>query len=552
MGLKRIPWRHILTRRRVLVILTAAFMFVLFTAAVYAWEYTSTPKFCGTTCHTMPVEYTSYQRSAHARVDCVNCHLARGVNSAVPQKASEVRHVFNQLTSRYENPVVTKSLRPARDVCERCHWPEKFYGDKIREVKSYATDETNTETRTYLVMKTRGGIAREGVGQSMGIHWHVSALVSYISTDLMKQTIPWVSVQYPDGRTIEYLSEDSTLTEQDIAQATKRTMDCIDCHNRASHLIRSPETSLDNMLATNLIDRGIPLIKKKGIEVLSAEYKDAKAAIAAIASLDDFYRTTYPQVYVQRRESIATAIAQLKETYELIYFPQREVDWETYPNNVGHKEFPGCFRCHDGRHIATDRTVPPELLSIRLQCNICHSIPSTIGERERPPMLPASQVLEPVSHARGDWMAQHPKQVSKDCTVCHGELLYSAKPKVSEQSFCANVACHGTGWAKYVELIEVPAPAGATPQPTPTPTRATTVPTVAPAVPSTPVPATPATPAPSATPAASGGGIPNIRHPLDGRNDCLMCHDSGRLKPFPANHKGRTNDSCLVCHQPSK
>jgi hypothetical protein len=42
------------------------------------------------------------------------------------------------------------------------------------------------------------------------------------------------------------------------------------------------------------------------------------------------------------------------------------VGWGTYPNNIGHMAFPGCFRCHDGSHATRNGTV------IRQECDLCH------------------------------------------------------------------------------------------------------------------------------------------------------------------------------------
>ncbi len=521
-------------RRAVLVGGTALVMIVLFMGVVYAWDYMSTPAFCGTTCHTMPVEYPAYQRSPHARVDCVNCHIGKGVNTAIATRIEDSRHVIDVAFTRYELPITVRNLRPSRDTCEKCHWPEKFYGDKIREIKRYQDDEKNTETRTYLIMKTRGGSSRDGL--SMGIHWHVEADVYYVATDKFKQDIPWVQVIDKSGKKTEYLDVSSKISAEEIARLPKRRMDCIDCHNRASHLVRSPELSMDNLLALQRIDKSIPFIEKKGVEVLNARYPSPDDAMKAIDGLDGFYRSSYPDTYSKKSLAIKTAIDLLKTTYKETNFPHLEVDWQTYPNNVGHKEFPGCFRCHDGKHLATDTAVPAERNNIRLQCNICHSIPRTVTEGQPPPHdIPIVTLTEPASHLAGDWMAKHRSQVSPACQSCHGPIKYSPKPDLKDQSFCANVSCHGTGWKKYVSLIEAQPSVPTMPPPTPTP-----APTVAPAAGAT------------ATATAPAVTAPDIPHTLEGRDNCLLCHGPGGAKPVPADHAGRANDSCRVCHQPKR
>ena len=49
-------------------------------------------------------------------------------------------------------------------------------------------------------------------------------------------------------------------------------------------------------------------------------------------------------------------------------FPEMKVTWGTYPNDLGHTEFAGCFRCHDGSHSTKDGR------SITQDCNACHNL----------------------------------------------------------------------------------------------------------------------------------------------------------------------------------
>src|SRR5512134_1391670 len=140
------------------VVVVVVSLLIAVTVSATTWEYTNSPQFCGTTCHTMPPEYTAYQVSPHARVDCVDCHLGReSILLTVPRKARELNHVINALTQAYEPPIYVKSLRPARDTCERCHNPDKFSSDTFVEIKRYDDDETNTQKRNFLILKTGGG-----------------------------------------------------------------------------------------------------------------------------------------------------------------------------------------------------------------------------------------------------------------------------------------------------------------------------------------------------------------------------------------------------------
>ncbi|HIC88917.1 MAG TPA: cytochrome C, partial [Anaerolineae bacterium] len=255
----------------------------LFSGGVTVWEYTNSSQFCGTTCHAMPPEYTAYQVSPHARVACVDCHLGQdSVLNTVPRKAKEVRHVVFALTQNYDTPIYVKSLRPARDTCEKCHYPEKFSTDSVKGIRRYAKDEKNSETRIYLILKTGGGSKREGLGK--GIHWHIESEVWYIATDKHKQEIPYVRQVDDDGRVTEYFDVSLDLPPDFVAQNSDklRRMDCIDCHNRISHQFRSPDRALDQALARRLIDRDIPYIKLWGTDLLSSSYLSHDEAMAAI------------------------------------------------------------------------------------------------------------------------------------------------------------------------------------------------------------------------------------------------------------------------------
>jgi hypothetical protein len=43
-----------------------------------------------------------------------------------------------------------------------------------------------------------------------------------------------------------------------------------------------------------------------------------------------------------------------------------KVTWGTYPNDQGHVDYPGCFRCHDDSHSTSDKKTNSQ------DCGACH------------------------------------------------------------------------------------------------------------------------------------------------------------------------------------
>ena len=243
----------------------------LLVGGAYAWDYTNSPSFCGTTCHTMPPEYAAYQVSPHARIACVDCHIGREfIGNQIFRKAGDVRHILATTFRTYEYPIMVKNMRPARETCEKCHSPEKFSDDSLRLINHFKDDKANTPYSIYLVLKTGGGAKREGLG--LGIHWHIVNQVYYYPTDSLEQTIPFVRVVNDDGSTTDYVDVQSGIDASKIDQSKLKEMDCITCHNRITHHVYTPEESVDSALSLGEISRDIPEIRAKGVEVLRQAY----------------------------------------------------------------------------------------------------------------------------------------------------------------------------------------------------------------------------------------------------------------------------------------
>lgn len=422
-------------------------LFTLFAiyGSVEAWNYTNSSEFCGTTCHTMPPEYSAYLRSPHARVQCVECHIGRDViTTQVTRKAGDLRHVILTLTQDYEFPIHTRNMRPARQSCETCHFPEKFSDDSLREMAHFSNENPLTPEITHLILKTGGGTRREGLGR--GIHWHIENEVYYLPQDELEQEIPYVRVVEADGNIKEYYDIASGITPQDVAGQTLEEMDCITCHNRITHAVPDPTEAVDQALVKNLLPRDLPEIGEQAVGLLSHRYQNQEEAIAGIEALDEYYAANYPQVYAERQEEVAAAQAVLLDIYSEMVFPEQKMDWATHPNNLGHSESPGCFRCHDGKHLTGTEE------AIRLECNLCHSIPVITDGSELVTEIELVRGPEPPSHIHSSWITLHGKMIDDSCASCHEPAPdatpyteLEGKPPESD-SFCGNAACHANEW----------------------------------------------------------------------------------------------------------
>ena len=437
---------------------------LVLTASAYAWEYTNSPPFCGESCHTMPPEYTAYLVSPHARVACVDCHIGKGfIATRITRKAGDLKHVYATLFKHYEFPIVARDLRPSRETCELCHNPEKFSDDSLREIKRFDNDKNNTPYSTYLTLKTGGGSKRAGMGR--GIHWHIENKIEYLPTDSTEQSIPYVRVTDDNGKVTEYVELGSEVDPASVDLANLKEMDCITCHNRITHLVNPPENVVDHLMANDIISTDIPEIRKKAVEVYSQPYQSVEMGLNGIAGLDNYYSTYYPDFYAANQDKIDQAIIALQDAYRQSVYPEQKSDWTSHPNNVGHKDSPGCFRCHDGKHLDASGS------AIRLECNLCHSIPVVAGPEDFVTDIEISRGPEPETHLNANWISLHNQVYDGTCANCH---TVGNPGGTDNSSFCSNSACHGSVW-KYAgfdapglrETLLAQLPAQPTPVPLP-------------------------------------------------------------------------------------
>ncbi len=370
-------------RRRALIVFMGVGFLFLFTSAFVsyrAFEYTESVAFCGQTCHTvMKPEFTAYLAGSHARVRCVDCHVGGGAGWYVRSKLSGAYQLYSVTFSKYSRPIGTPvhNLRPAPETCEQCHWPEKFFGAQLKVFNRYGYDEKNTRRERRMLINVGGGSPK--AGQVTGIHWHMNIAneVNYIASDERRQVIPWVSIKDRNGNVTEYISRLKPISPEQIQTGDKRKMDCVDCHNRPSHVYQPPDVAVDESFVSGRMDPTLPYLKRQAVEVLSGSYETTDQALKAIdEKLNEFYQTKYSDLYASKPELIKTAVAEVQRIYQTYFFPEMKTDWQTHPNNVGHLYTAGCFRCHDGQHFSSTGKV------ISNDCNICHT---TIYDSAGPP-----------------------------------------------------------------------------------------------------------------------------------------------------------------------
>lgn len=333
-------------------------------------EFTDSTAFCGRLCHdVMYPEYTTHQASPHSRVACSQCHVGPGADYLVRSKVSGTPMLFNTIVGTYHRPIPTpvENLRPARETCEQCHRPERFAGDVVRVHTTYASDETNTEKVDTRVLRVGGG----ELETARDIHWHIAARVWYLPLDWERQEIAWVGVEGKDAQLTEYIDpkREAEITAG-LTEDQKRLMDCMDCHNRATHIFNSPEELLDAALAQGKMDKGLPFIKREALKALDPPNSSLAEADAKAENIKEFYRTNYTAVYNEEMTAIERAVAEIKEIARLTTFPHMKVTWKTYIDNSSHQASPGCFRCHGKLVEVVNNKAEGE--AINADCNLCH------------------------------------------------------------------------------------------------------------------------------------------------------------------------------------
>lgn len=404
--------------RNAFVIFTIATIVILFLSTLgsfQAFHITESVEFCGTLCHkVMKPEYTAYQNSPHANVACVECHVGSGASWYVKSKLSGLHQVYAVLTKSYPKPIATPlhDLRPARETCERCHWPQKFYARTIWTNKYFLADSLNSEWDVMLQMKT--GPETSGIGMTEGIHWHINPDVSieYISENDKRENITFVKyTNRKTGAVKVFRNSDNPISDSLLKAASTRTMDCIDCHNRPSHNYNSPPVYFDQAVISGAVSKDIPFIKKASMSVLRESFTSEDTALMRIKDgITGFYKTDHNDYYVKNPEKIDKSIAAIQKAFSQNTFPDMKVTYDAYPVHIGHLESDGCFRCHNGAFTSEDGT------RITRDCDLCHNI---VGQGK-----PDSMEFTSI---KGHLEFKHPVDIGDtwkeaNCSECHKYL----------------------------------------------------------------------------------------------------------------------------------
>jgi nitrate/TMAO reductase-like tetraheme cytochrome c subunit len=356
------------------VVATCLNFIIVGTASYRGVAYMDTSMFCGASCHVMAPEFAAYHVASHSNVACTDCHVAPTAAGYVHAKLNGTKQLLIVLAHDYPRPIMADNKVPvASSTCVNCHSPGKLAGDKIVVTTSYGDDESNSQTSSVTVVHVGG---RDSFGRLSGIHGAHMGKIEYIATDTTNQTIPWVRKTNDNGSVTEFVASGVKRP----AAGQRRLMDCIDCHNRAAHSFDTPENALNKDMAQGSPSASLPFVHREGLALIKATYgSQAEAQTRITSDFTTFYRSQYPAVWNAQRPQIDAAAKALVDIYRSDVFPSMKVSWGTHPNNIGHSDSPGCFRCHDGDHSAKGGA------SITNDCAVCHNL--VVSDAVNPKLL---------------------------------------------------------------------------------------------------------------------------------------------------------------------
>ncbi len=414
---------------------------VVAVVGITGWEYTNSNEFCAAMCHNVhPEESRAHAEGAHARVNCVECHMGR--NSTLRLIAMKPTHLHELwgMVAGYERPLHAAGMRPAREACESCHWPETEHQDRIIVNRRFATDAASSEVLYRLTMHTTADAERDLPWKVTGIHWHIANKVEFKTGDRQGRVIPWVRVTRADGTTSTYIDGETKLTAGELDQLKMRRMECFDCHNQVGHPFPNPADRVDAAIAAEKIDRALPAVKSRAVALINAAQEFSGPLAERTAAIDKLLAADAAKAAVkpELKEKDLRFQQAMRDILIASSFEARGLSWQSFPNHGEHRDTPGCFRCHNGKHFNEKGE------AIRLQCTLCHNLPTVTMENGKGsvPSLVVQGVSPPDSHHEPNFMHEHRFKLDDSCSMCHGKLEFGREGG----NFCANPACHGRAW----------------------------------------------------------------------------------------------------------
>jgi hypothetical protein len=194
-----------------------------------------------------------------------------------------------------------------------------------------------------------------------------------------RKDIPWVHLERGSEPAVEYRFTGRRISDAEIAVAPKRTMECIDCHNRPTHIYRTAGEELDQMFSLWPELQGVPYLKKASGEVLARRFDEAsiqrKEVGRALLAWYDAHPEDKPDPVLLEK-----AADHVQEIYSRNVWPRMNITWGTYANHIGHTTTAlGCLRCHGNNHVNAAGK------AVRADCRLCHTILAL--DEEKPPLF---------------------------------------------------------------------------------------------------------------------------------------------------------------------
>jgi NapC/NirT cytochrome c family, N-terminal region len=343
-----------------------------------AVEHMDTSQFCGQTCHVMQPEFTAHMQPPHQAVECASCHIVAGPAGWLHAKMNGMNQLLGVVLNNYPRPIESalesNKLVSSADTCEQCHAREKVIGPRLKVIPKFKDDEANTPIETVLLMLVGGGSG----GGIHGAHMGPGVRIRYAAADKKRQTIPWVEYENTESHEKRDYAL-ASLKPETLSGLPTFEMQCVDCHNRAAHSFQTAEAAVNQAMAAGRISTSLPFVKKTGMALLQTAYASHDEAAKKIqAGLSEFYQKNYGDIWARQSNEVQQAAEALAVIYNRNVFPDLKVTWGTYPNNLGHMDDPGCFRCHDESHVTKDkRTIPQD-------CGACHDL---LADEESAPAI---------------------------------------------------------------------------------------------------------------------------------------------------------------------